>query len=108
MRCPSPAYLDALDVLDDVRVELYVVLVEVPAFALQEELQYRLLVVHLAQLAGDDGAPEGLLGQGAVAPPVQPLKVLVFLQFHAMILLNVDELKVFSNNMMGKILMIKI
>ena len=88
VRRPSPAYLDTLDVPDDVRVELYVVLVEIPAFTLREELQYRLLVVHLAQLAGDDGAPEGLLGQRAVAPPVQPLKVLVFLQFQTVLLLN--------------------
>ena len=64
---------------DDAGVELEIILVEIAAFTLQEELQYSLFVVHPAQLAGDDGAPERLLRQGAVAPPVQPVEVLVLL-----------------------------
>ena len=39
-----------------------------------------LLVVHPAQLAGHDGPTQGLLGQVAVLPLEQTLRVLVFLK----------------------------
>lgn len=47
--------------------------------AVQEPRQHLLLVVHPPQLAGHHRGPQRSLGEGAVLPAVQTLRVLVFL-----------------------------